>query len=66
MGLFIDRQLGGRLDSKTPLFVLVIEYEYDLEIGYAYDMGLIHIVQWIHLVWVKELLYYSIRAYCSQ
>ena len=30
-----------RLDSKTPLLVLVIEYEYDMVIGYAYDMGFI-------------------------
>ena len=28
-----------RLDSKTPLFVLIIEYEYDMGIGYAYNMG---------------------------
>ena len=49
MGVFRDRQLGVRLDGKTPLFVLVIEYEYDMVIGYAYDMGLIHIVHLIHL-----------------
>ena len=30
------------VDSETPLFVSVIEYEYDMVIGYAYDMGSIH------------------------
>ena len=39
--VFRDGQLGVRLDGKTPLFVLVIEYEYDMVIGYAYDMGFI-------------------------
>ena len=52
--LFRDSQLGVRLDGKTPPFVLVIEYEYDMVIGYAYDMGLIHGVHLIHLVKVRE------------
>ena len=50
MGVFRDRQQGGRLDGKTPLFILVIEYEYDMVIDYAYEMGLIHGVYLIHLV----------------
>ena len=50
MSVFRDRQLGGRLEGKPPLFVLVIEYEYDMVIGYAYEMGLIHGVYLIHLV----------------
>ena len=50
MGVFRDRQLGVQLDGKTPLFVLVIEYEYDMVIGYAYDKGLIHRVYFIDLV----------------
>ena len=50
IGVFRDRQLGVPLDGKMSLFVLVIEYEYDMVIGYAYDMGLIHGVHLIHLV----------------
>ena len=50
MGVFRDRQLGVRLDGKTLLFALVIEYEYDMLIGYAYDRGLIQGVHLIHLV----------------
>ena len=54
------------LDGKTPLFVLVIEYEYDMVIGYAYDMGLIHGLHLVHLVEVRELFHYSTGAYCSR
>ena len=50
MGVFRNRELGVQLDGKTPLFVLVIEYEYDMVIVYADDMGLIHEVHLINLV----------------
>ena len=66
MGVFRDRQQGGQLDGKTPLFVLVIEYEYDMVIGYADEMGLIQRVYLIHLVEVRKLFYYSSGAYCSR
>ena len=65
-GCIEDRQLGVRLNGKRPLFVVVIEYEYDMVIGYAYDMGLIHGVHLIHLVSVRELFYYSTEGYCSR
>ena len=50
MGVFRDRQLGVHGDSERPLFVLVIEYAYDMVIGDTYDMGLIHRVDLSYII----------------
>ena len=50
MGLFRDRQPVVHGDSEWPLFILVIEYVYNIVIGDTCDMGLIHRVDLSYII----------------